>query len=396
MKVNKITSTFFLALTLFGCDDTQYSDPHVMPVKVSGVQVSNVYRVRQLSDGTVALPVNDSDGNVKIAKVRRDGSVWYSDAFATPVHGFSVNASGECLVYWVSYDDFNDVVVENMHVIKIDRLGKVVFEGEKILEQGMEFREPVLHENGEIEYIIREHNGYNWDLDEEKFLLKRGFFGSSFVQFIDADYYLQQAFLFDSNWFAVKNSNCHFYIYDAEGLMTGDGELPALVESLKYIDGHLYIIASGKEDDVEEGSKDELESGGAKSWVIKMDTFGHQVYSIKIDASIINLTVSDGKVYVTGSTKDDNPQSKRDGAIFVLDDVSGGIMSTVTMSYNGCEIIPLVISPDQNGEYDIFATRREDYSGFIDFGEYASNDVLNTGQLFVLHIDDLGKLDIKN
>ena len=329
-----------MALTLYACDDTSFSDPHLMPVKVSGVRIHNVSNVKPLPDGTVAYPVSES-GGVKIAKISRDGTVTYSELVDDlDANNLFVNASGECLVS------------SGTKVAKYDRLGNVV-----LVDKIDDYYPTMLLDNGDICYSV--FKTYEGCIDIYTI-------GNNFKCVIYSEVDWMDVFPFDDKWFAYNSSNL-FCIYDADGNVVCDGELDGSVDAMKYINGYLYIIV--KNDD--------------KCSVVKMSTDGRIIYSAEVEnTDIYNLTVHDGKLLVAGEVTDIAKDGTY-GLIYVLDDINGGVISSIPTKFKGCEIIPLYISPDANGEYDVYATRRDNYES-----DYP--------QLVIYHTDDLGKLNIIN
>ncbi|MBO7464129.1 MAG: hypothetical protein J6T96_16200 [Bacteroidales bacterium] len=347
--------TIVLVMSLIGCDDTTYSDPHRMPVRVPGLHIPNISLVKPLSDGTVVLPVLESDG-VKIAKVMRDGIVAYSELAAVmECKYFRVNTSGECLV------------ADRETVVKFDRLGNVTVNSEIVDDDDV--NGPLLLDNGDICYV-------NWNENNEMVL---NTLGSNFPYVIkNGDWVRVQPF--DDKCFAF-NENL-FGIYDADGNELGKGELEGMINTVQYIDGYLYVIV--------------IVSGGItnpdtefdfieKRSVLKMSTDGRIIYSAEIENSdIYNLTVHNGKLIVTGDVIQEIAKDGNYGEIYIVDDINGNLISKIsTDNYNGCSVIPIYVSLDQNGEYDVYAARRENYES-------------DESQLVIYHTDDLIKLNIEN
>lgn len=355
MKTFMHILTIVLVMSLIGCDDTSYSDPHRMPVRVPGLHIPNISLVKPLSDGTVVLPVLESDG-VKIAKVMRDGIVAYSELAAVmECKYFRVNTSGECLV------------ADRETVVKFDRLGNVTVNSEIVDDDDV--NGPLLLDNGDICYV-------NWNENNEMVL---NTLGSNFPYVIkNGDWVRVQPF--DDKCFAF-NENL-FGIYDADGNELGKGELEGMINTVQYIDGYLYVIV--------------IVSGGItnpdtefdfieKRSVLKMSTDGRIIYSAEIENSdIYNLTVHDGKLIVTGDVIQEIAKDGSYGEIYIVDDINGNLISKIsTDNYNGCSLIPIYVSLDQNGEYDVYAARRENYES-------------DESQLVIYHTDDLIKLNIEN
>ncbi|MBO7568067.1 MAG: hypothetical protein J6T60_13330 [Bacteroidales bacterium] len=355
MKTFMHILTIVLVMSLIGCDDTSYSDPHRMPLRVPGLHIPNISLVKPLSDGTVVLPVLESDG-VKIAKVMRDGIVAYSELAAVmECKYFRVNTSGECLV------------ADRETVVKFDRLGNVTVNSEIVDDDDV--NGPLLLDNGDICYV-------NWNENNEMVL---NTLGSNFPYVIkNGDWVRVQPF--DDKCFAF-NENL-FGIYDADGNELGKGELEGMINTVQYIDGYLYVIV--------------IVSGGItnpdtefdfieKRSVLKMSTDGRIIYSAEIENSdIYNLTVHDGKLIVTGDVIQEIAKDGSYGEIYIVDDINGNLISKIsTDNYNGCSLIPIYVSLDQNGEYDVYAARRENYES-------------DESQLVIYHTDDLIKLNIEN
>ena len=347
-----ILTLIFLTLTLFACDDTSFSDPHLMPVKMSGVRIHNLSFVKPLPDGTVAYPVVEN-GGVRIAKISRDGTVTYSELVDEfDPNGFAVNASGECLV-------------SGKKVVKYDRLGKIAFIGDNTDYTSM------LLDNGDICYSQNyEYEGYRLEIHTV---------GNNFVYVINGEECWNDALPFDDKWFAFNYNNL-FCIFDADGNVVCNGELDGSVASLKYINGYLYIIVNGGFVDLDAETVDYI----TKWSVVKMTTDGRIIYNVSVEnTDIYNITVHDGKLFVAGDVITDITKDGTYGMIYVLDDTNGGVLSAIPTEYKGCQIVPLYISPDFNGEYDVYAARRDNYES-----DYP--------QLVLYHTDDLSRLNIEN
>lgn len=347
--------TIVLVMSLIGCDDTTYSDPHRMPVRVPGLHIPNISLVKPMSDGTVALPISESDG-VKIAKVMRDGIVAYSELAAVmECKYFRVNTSGECLV------------ADRETVVKFDRLGNVTVNSEMVDDDDVDVNGPLLLDNGDICYV-------NWNENNEMVL---NTLGSNFPYVIkNGDWVCVQPF--DDKCFAF-NDNL-FGIYDADGNELGKGELEGMIDTVQYIAGYLYVIVSGGIT-----NPDTEFDFISKMSVLKMSTDGRIIYSAKIENSdIYNLTVHDGKLIVTGYVIQEIAKDGSYGEVYIVDDINGNVISKIsTDNYNGCSLIPIYVSPDPNGEYDVYAARRENYES-------------EESQLVIYHTDDLSKLNIEN
>lgn len=355
MKVLKYICTLILALTLFSCDDTTYSDPHLMPVRVPGLRIRNLSLVKPVFDGTVAFPISEN-GGVKIAKVMRDGNVSYSELAADmDFDDFSVNISGECLL------------VHREKVVKFDRFGKITINSSIPEYNGV--NNPILLDNGDISYV-------DWNTNNEMVLHTLGNNFPYVIKNGDWMYVLP----FDDKWFVFNNYSSVFCICDADGNVLSDGELEGSVYSIKYIDGYLYILEDGGFADIESGL-DYI----TKWSIVKMTTDGRIIYSTEIEISdIYNLSIHDDKVLITGDVIVDITKDGKYGEICILNDVNGNIISTIsTDEYNGCSIVPIYVSPDPRGEYDVYAARLEAYES-------------NLAQLVIYHTDDLSKLNIKN
>ena len=286
----------------------------------------------------------------------RDGIVAYSELAAVmECKYFRVNTSGECLV------------ADRETVVKFDRLGNVTVNSEIVDDDDV--NGPLLLDNGDICYV-------NWNENNEMVL---NTLGSNFPYVIkNGDWVRVQPF--DDKCFAF-NENL-FGIYDADGNELGKGELEGMINTVQYIDGYLYVIV--------------IVSGGItnpdtefdfieKRSVLKMSTDGRIIYSAEIENSdIYNLTVHDGKLIVTGDVIQEIAKDGSYGEIYIVDDINGNLISKIsTDNYNGCSLIPIYVSLDQNGEYDVYAARRENYES-------------DESQLVIYHTDDLIKLNIEN
>jgi len=175
-------------------------------------------------------------------------------------------------------------------------------------------------------------------------------------------------------------NNNLFGIYDADGNELGKGELEGMINTVQYIDGYLYVIVSGGI------TNPDTEFDFIYKWsVLKMSTDGRIIYSAEIENSdIYNLTVHDGKLIVTGDVIQEIAKDGSYGEVYIVDDINGNVISKIsTDNYNGCSLIPIYVSPDPNGEYDVYAARRENYES-------------EESQLIIYHTDDLSKLNIEN
>lgn len=189
----------------------------------------------------------------------------------------------------------------------------------------------------------------------------------------------------------IHNEFNEYYILNYDGSIVKSGKCDLPIQYIRYVDGNIYIITS----DI--SLSDESDNQDIFKWLItKIDISGNEIYTsdtIKTFGLLGNITIDNGTLIIPGAVAIDYDNDEGCGTIFLLDDSNGTFKEQILLNYNEITVIPSVISPDQNGEYDVFALARHDYD---DWNDYKKGDSeMSSGKLFIYHTNDLHKLQRK-
>ena len=212
---------------------------------------------------------------------------------------------------------------------------------------------------------------------EDKIVIYNEYYAQNIIR--DAEYY---------DYVYLHNDYNEYYILNTDGSLVNSGKCELPIQYIKNVDNYIYIITSTRL--IESAPED-----NNFQWAItKMDNSGNVIYTSEIINTyslLQNISIDNGTLIIPGIVLNEN--NKEIGAIFLFDDNSGSFKEKIEFNYDECAVMPCVISPDVNGEYDIYAVVRHDYDG------WSSNkkDKTNTdeGKLFIYHTNDLHKLQIK-
>ncbi len=212
---------------------------------------------------------------------------------------------------------------------------------------------------------------------EDKIVLYNEYYAQNIIR--DAEYY-HDVYL--------HNVYNEYHILNTDGSLVNSGKCELPIQYIKNVDNYIYIITSTRL--IESAPED-----NNLQWAItKMDNSGNVIYTSEIINTyslLQNISIDKGTLIIPGVVLNEN--NKEIGAIFLFDDNSGSFKEKIEFNFDECAVMPCVISPDVNGEYDIYAVVRHDYDG------WSSNrkDKTDTdeGKLFIYHTNDLHKLQIK-
>ena len=390
----KILLKYILAFTipllwLLGCKDTAYpdDDAEFLLVEATGVAVSDINKVRPMPDGSMLVPLKTADSVVYVAKIHSNGSTTYSDSLPKDLlpsevvvsDNLIVSPSGECLVV-------NDLKGYGEYAVsKLDASGCLVFY-DKISTNHRHAIVTML-DNGDIAYFNSAMMG-----SDENTPFKMGIVGNNFKYTINSTTTYDAVVAFDGILVAysqISTENSDYLLFRPDGTVTGGGTFDVgTVSKVQYIGGYLYFLLHAMDFDLEDLSSYE------SYYVAKMDLYGNLLYCEKIDANDVtgNFTVQDGKLITTGKTIIDEEKNTNCGAVFVIDDHNGKLLSTVPMDYLGCVVLPLYVTPCKDGGYCVYAVRREH------FDETTSGKGVNStkegGMLYIYRAEQLIELNI--
>ncbi len=386
MKTLKYITILFSVLILFGCGKTDYADPKTLSVKNTGIKISRINEVRTMPGGSIAVPLDpDFQGKFVVAKIHRDGTVDKSDSISgiatnSMVLNMAVNSSGECL-----FSRISDYSVGSFVLAKLDSEGRQVFSDEAVVLGDYQAIITLLTD-GSIAYFTHPLGEDNL---EAPFMMK--IIGNNFSYRISntSPYNIVAAFDNILVAYAQYSDDAQYLVFRSDGTVIGGGIFDCgIITAVKCIGEYLYFLVYASDFDLDDGSY------SSYYHVIKTDFSGNQKFCEKIESDEMtgNITVYNGKIITTGKIITDHEKYTGYGAIFVLDDNTGNLETTIPLDYLGCDIIPLYVSPDSKGEYDVYVVRRESYDETSDaLGGFLA---MNSGWLYIYHAGNLLELNI--
>lgn len=389
MKLTKtLILTIILAATLFACEDTVYPDPAKEPVKVIGESILSAFDVTIMSDGTIAHYIYDDDRNVAIAKINRNGKVTMSETISA--EGYSLedlitNSYGEMLVMAMkgSYDNYNLIY----DIYKFDTHGHIVATYTDIHN----IKDVSLLDNGDILYVYSEKIENTEDYFHEMRIL-----GSNFTYPIEDmencdgndDAY---ATSYEDKIIIYNYKEEEYFIYKTDGTLVNTGSADSYGMEFQYLDGFVYRFVHKVMTDT---TTNPIET--YKMWYItKMDTIGNQIFETPIKTHILlsNLSIYGDLIIAPSIEITDYSTRNWRGVIYLLDKNDGTLLETISLEHDNCKVTPIYVSPDKNGEFDVYAMRFDKYDDTsIDIN---SENSIGYGNLLIYHTKDLHNLQME-
>ena len=375
-----IPALMFAAAVFSGCGDkTVCTGPISRPVKATEIVIPSTRQVLPLSDGSRAAVVEIGETDCKaVAKIARDGSFTLSDTISDVkyLENMCVNSSGEFILYKYLYKDGDNFY----QLYKLDQNGRLIQETET------EYVPVVLLNDGGIAYFKRE---YVSEIGQENLVMR--IIGKTFKYVFEKDFACNNVFPFEDKLFTYDTFTGEYYVFKTDGSYIGSGSLNNLLDMVSYIDGYLYAVSYGGV----AGPDRDNDTGVFKWFITKMDTSGNVIFSTEIDVFSVFSYFSryDGKLIVTGSVTTDYEKDEGYGAIFLIDENDGTHTETVALDYSGCDVLPVYVSPDNKGGYDVYAVRRNDYDEVPAYETGFSH--IYGGSLFIYHVSNLHELEVK-
>lgn len=367
------------ALILLGCKETTYPDcdAEKLPVKPTGISIPDINKVRTLPDGSLLVPIKTEDSLIVVAKINSDGVASFSDTIKNVFSDdLVVSPSGECLV-------FEKRTKGIVGIAKLDASGKLVLAED--IETNDNRAIITLLSDGNIAYF----NGYNpYNIDDVDPPFKMSIVGNNFKYTVNSSASYDVVAAFDDILVAYGKETTHDYlIFRPDGIATGSGTFDGAITNVRYIGGYLYFLLYVSDFNLDDGSIIE------DYYIAKMDISGNQLFCEKIDAKEVNsnFTVHDGKLITTGTVITDEEQDIRTGAVLVIDDQSGKLSATIPVEYLGCSVMPIYVTPYDDGGYCVYAVRREHYDAPAN-GKGSSTK--EGGMLYIYRAEQLIELNI--
>lgn len=424
MKTLRIILALILATTIFACEDKNiFPDPMTLPVKALDLNV-DIMDVFSLSDGRAAAFVKldkqstDVKDAYQLAIIDKHGNYTLSDVmYFTKLDEeqeadklIYVSSSGEIFVKY----QVREIAASN--IVKLDKDGHIIYsnDNEGIIRETDDIYSYYLYsmyDNGEIAVLRSNIYNFNDEISVYYYLEIIDNQGNpkNITYHMDSDYYWTNIIPFEDKFFLYNSYmgiNGYYYDYDIElsnpdfgyCILNADGTTVKLdklnipIYDVKYVDGNIYFtsLLGAVETDDEDGSF-------IAQWCItKMDTSGEVVIQSEIiQASYLspNITVQDGTMIVPGLVATDVANDEGYGVIYLLDDNTGKLNDSIALHYNNVDVVPSVIIPDSNGEYDVFALVRHDYD---DWNDFKNDGNMEKGKLYIYHTDDLHKFNVNN
>ena len=384
MKILRYILTIIIpALILLGCKETTYPDcdAEKLPVKPTGISIPYINKVRTLPDGSLLVPIKTEDSLIVVAKINSDGAASFSDTIKNVFSDdLVVSPSGECLIF------------ESRSSKGIFGVAKLDASGKLVLAEDIETNDNraiiTLLSDGNIAYF----NGlFSSGGDANPF--KMSIVGNNFKYTVNpaaTPYNIVDAFDDILVAYGQYSSVSDYLIFRPDGVASGSGAFDCgVIDNVRYIGGYLYFLLYATDFDLDDGSITH------SYYMAKTDIAGNPLFCEKIDAEEVNgnFTVHDGKLITTGTVITDEEQDIRTGAVLVIDDQSGKLSATIPVEYLGCSVMPIYVTPYDDGGYCVYAVRREHYDAPAN-GKGTSNKM--DGMLYIYRVDYLEELTINN
>ena len=424
MKTLRIILSLILATTIFACEDKNiFPDPMTLPVKALDLNVE-IMDIFSLPDDRAAAFVKldkqstDTKDAYQLAIIDKHGNYTLSDVmyvFSLDEEQFAdkqiyISSSGDIFVKF----QVREIAASN--IVKLNKDGHIIYSNDnKGIRRETDYIYSYylysMYDNGEI--AVLRSNIFNDNESPSVYyfleIIDNQGNPKNIAYFIDRDYYWTNIIPFEDKFFLynsymgingyyydndieLSNPDFGYCILNADGTTVKLDKLNIPIYDVKYVDGNIYFtsLLGAVETDDEDGSF-------IAQWCItKMDTSGEVVIQSEIiQASYLspNITVQDGTMIVPGLVATDVANDEGFGVIYLLDDNTGKLNDSIALHYNNVDVIPSVIIPDSNGEYDVFSLVRHDYD---DWNDFKNDGNMENGKLYIYHTDDLHKFNVNN
>lgn len=381
MKSTKYILAIITSATLLACNDhIVYPDPLGEPAKSLGIFLEDVEWFTILPNGSVAMPNHCNNTNAfVVTTVKRDGTCISSDTVDNFVNFASIiaNQNGDIIVADHNYDD------NVSSICKINQQGKIT-----PLNSAPMFVPLTLFNNGDVAYFHREIINTS---GEEHLVMH--ILGNNLTYIMEYDFTPEDVTSFNNNMI-LYNHFGEYCIYNTNGTMVANGNIESPIYTVTFVDGSLYLLVW---DGLAYSNSDSDAYNGLYNYrIIKMNPQGQQLFTTKIVSSKIfsNFTVHNDMLIATGVYIPDYNKNVGNGVIYLFDNNNGQLKDTISVDYKGCDILPFYVSPDKNGEYDVYSIRRENYTEIPDYQHGIAN--FYQGDVFMYHTNDLHNLQIEN
>ena len=446
MKALKIIIIAIIAATISACDEKNvFPDPMTIPVKALNlnVEITDIYA---MPDGRAAALVkttydNENESYCEIAIIDKNCNYTLSGRLDTynscKLDDLYESSSGNYYAKLTSNDaDIYYLKLNNKGLpLNVHKGGSNIINSYNLENNCFDYKLCAMMDNGEIAEIntivtgdddgvnskckLRYVHYVDYDLSPEYYNAFEydietadGFFATNAVSFEnkiilynefnditskDGEY---KAIEYDNGglgygyvpYATIHNEFNEYYILNTDGSIVKSGKCDFPIQYIRYVDGYIYIITS----DI--SLTDESDDQYIYKWqIIKIDISGNEIYtSDPINTFYLsgNITIDNGTLIITGAIITDYENEEGYGAIFLLDDNNGTFKEDIELNYDDVIVIPSVISPNQNGEYDVFAIVRHSYDNWNDFMNGDSE--MSAGRVYIYHTDDLHKLQIND
>lgn len=400
MRSTQIIIALIVMIACFACEDkTVYHDTMEEPVKALDIEVSE-YGMTALTDGSAATLIQTDNphwqydynpetdiSDYVIAKIARNGNIQLSDTFSllTQTQTKSVDnkiftpITGDIFVYNKYHDDYSFDYDDNTPRI----LTKITHNGNKAYTRLLVREESCTAlDNGDYALFSNDTLRQYYNLNDNSNL---------FYVMDQSPLYLPRASAISFEDKIILYADNIFLMYHTDGtLVTNETfDSKASIYNVKYVKGYLYFVLQ-----CGSISTNSTNYPIYKYVVTKKDALSTQIHSDTIVANFINdnIVVQNDTLIVHGIIQKNVEDNDFVGAIYFFDNEDGHLIETITLDNDDSSIIPYIISPDLNGEYDVYATKRNKY----DSRNNTNNSNPYCGRLFIYHIDDLHKLKQNN
>ncbi len=422
MKTLRIILALILTTTIFACEDKNiFPDPMSLPVKALELNVE-IMDIFSLPDDRAAAFVKldkqstDTKDAYQLAIIDKHGNYTLSDV----MYVFSLDEEqvADKQIYISSSGDifvkFQVREIAASNIVKLNKDGHIIYSNDnegirRETDNIYSYNLYSMYDNGEI--AVLRSNIYNFNDEISVYY---------YLDIIDNQGNFKNIVYSVTNecyWDNVLSCEDKFFLYNTIGGIRGDyfgyddiflfgpkfgycivasdgstvksAKFGSNVYDVRYVDGYIYYTSLVIDAEVDDATL-------YKYFITKMDASGEIVTTsdtIQTSYLLPNFTVHDGTLIVPGGVVEDEDNDEGYGVIYLFDDNTGKLNDSIALHYNNVDVMPSVIIPDSNGEYDVFALVRHDYD---DWNDFKNDGNMGKGKLYIYHTDDLHKFNVNN
>ena len=382
MKHTLYIISLVAALFFAACDEPAVIPDSVNePIQKVGLKIYNRSYLSPLPDGSIVTLVSaGKEGQYCVAKVKTDGSYILSDTLTEGVlfDRLYVNAEGESLICQFEIDSEG---WSGYKLYKIDTKGNVYDKGFS------DYWSVTLFDNGNIACFGREQLEPTGD---ETLVMR--IIDNNLTYIMGQDFETDFACTFGDRIMLANYGIGEYCIFKTDGSFVNRGSIDNFITKIQSLDGYFYVVAENINRAQDEES--EKSDNANTEWLIyKIDANGNIVYSTTINTFVLNghFSIIDGMLVTTGVYSSDHSRNEGYGTIYLINNENGQLIETISVNYNGCEVLPLSVAADNNNGYNVYVLRQDTYDT-----NRQPFEMLKSGNLFIYHTNDLHTLNINN